>query len=229
MPRPAKVPAALLIEDLSFWPRYSIDGRHVNQMAEAIQSGKQLPAVVAERTSKRIVDGFHRTRAVIKANGPDAEIEVFWRTYKNDAEMFKEAIRLNASHGRKLTPFDHARITQRAKELGISMDEVAIELHIRITTLKKESKFGLRRSDGKTAIPLKRPLRHLADEVLTPEQEAYNEVSDGWTPRFHARQLIYALEAGLPEITESFAIDLTHLAELIDALELDVGPAAEAG
>jgi hypothetical protein len=220
--RPAKVPAALLVEDIGLWPRRTIDSSHVSGMVEALLAGVSLPPVIADRESKRLTDGFHRTRAAIRAYGPQAEVEVFWRDYPNEAAMFEEAVALNAAHGRRLTPYDHARIMARAKELGIDTEKIAKTLHVRKVTLQRKAKYGRIKINGDTEeVALKRGLRHLDGEILTEEQQAYNERSSGWPPAFHAHQLVMALEAGVPEVSENFGAALLHLRELIDGLALD--------
>lgn len=222
MARPAKIAAALLIEDLDFYPRATVDSSHVGGMAAALEAGAELPPIIADRKSKRIVDGWHRRRAVLKARGPDAEVEVFWRDYDSDAEMFEEAVALNATHGRKLTTWDHSRIKVRAGELGLNDKQVAVMIHrtegyveTRLVTATRTAVSG---KEPTRLVALKRPLRQFAGESLTPEQEAANEHSSGWSPSFHAHQLIMLIEAQAVEMTDDLAETLARLRDLLDGL-----------
>src|SRR5436190_4972945 len=100
---PQRVPASTLVLDYNLYPRHKLDPVNLRTLNEALDAGEALPSVIADKTSKRVVDGFHRTTVALRRN---VDVAVEWRTYKDDAAMFLDAVALNARHGVPLEPFD---------------------------------------------------------------------------------------------------------------------------
>src|SRR5688572_26888007 len=105
-------PARELIIDKDVYPRREVDGDHVFNLMEAIRTGAEVPPIVICKISKRVVDGVHRLTALQRLHGADYEVECIEKTYKNDAELFLDAIKYNSSHGRHLSRDDRARIAE---------------------------------------------------------------------------------------------------------------------
>lgn len=136
-----RVAVASLVQDWDLYPRTSVDPIHVADLLQVLKSGGFLPPVVADRATRKVVDGWHRLAAIRRYVGNDvkAETDVLWRDYQDDAEVFADAIRLNAGHGRKLSPFDRARCIMKAEELGLDPVTIASVLAITIQLLAQAS------------------------------------------------------------------------------------------
>ena len=105
-----KVRLSLLVEDYDFYPRSAVDSQHSRAIEDAIRAGIQVPPIIVEDKTMRIVDGWHRHRALRSIHGDaDPEIQVEIRVYANDGELLRDAGRLNATHGRALTSYDRQR------------------------------------------------------------------------------------------------------------------------
>jgi len=83
--------------DEQLYPRAQLDPMHVARLTAALQSGAQFPAIVVEARTYRLVDGRNRCEAC-KAIGIKT-IEALEKTYRNEADLFADAVRLNSSHG----------------------------------------------------------------------------------------------------------------------------------
>ena len=66
--------ASELLLDYDLYPRERIEPFNVNQMIEALTAGRELPPIIVDRKSLRVIDGFHRVKAYQRLHGPDAEI-----------------------------------------------------------------------------------------------------------------------------------------------------------
>lgn len=115
----AKVPLPSLVLDWGLYPRHEVDGSHVMDLVRALEAGESIPPVIACETTGKVVDGFHRCKANERAFGAEAEVDVEWRQYENEAEMFLDSVRLNARHGQKLTKVDMTRCLLKAGDLHI--------------------------------------------------------------------------------------------------------------
>jgi ParB-like chromosome segregation protein Spo0J len=185
-----KIPASSLVQDFHLYPRAQVDEYHVREMAEAMTAGATFPPVIADRKSKRIIDGFHRVRASQKLHGPNAEIDVELRTYPDEASMFQEAVMLNAAHGRNLTLYDKTRCLLVAKEMGITREVISGALNI---TVERAEKMLLERVAASGEV-LKRTMGHLAGETLTEEQAGHLRRAGGMDQLFYINQVVALLE-----------------------------------
>lgn len=214
-----KLKAAELVLDFDLYPRNNVDSHNVRNLVDALASGAELPPVIIDRKSKRVVDGFHRVRATLQHFGEEeAEIEVIEKTYKDDAAIFLDAMKYNAQHGAKLDPCDRTHCVIVAERLQIPLDAVAGALHMPV------EKLGRLRTDrtataGGLTIPLKRTVRHFAGKKLTKRQSEANDKLSGMNQVFYANQLIELLEAGMLDLTDESLIErLRHLHELLSGV-----------
>jgi hypothetical protein len=211
-----RVPAVELVEDLSLYPRLQVDDWYVSRLAEALRSGATLPPIVADRKSKRIVDGFHRRRAALRAFGPTAEVEVLFRDYPDERSLYLDALRLNAHHGKRLTTAEEVRAVIRGQELGIEPRVIADTLAIRVEKLEGLLERKTARGTVEPIVVLKPSFGHLAGEKLTREQELANKHSGGHQASFYARMLIQLLESGaVDENNRTLMERLARLHELL--------------
>jgi len=190
-----KLKVTKLVLDYGLYPRHEMDSTVTTDLAKAMEAGETLPPIIADRASLKVVDGFHRTTAALRIHGEDAEVQVELRDYASDAAMFLDAVRLNARHGYKLTKFDAARCMQKADEMSIDPDAMAGALAITVDTAAKLKAAKTAYDPQGNAIPIKRSLRHLSGQKLTERQTEFNRRASGWSIRFHAQQIIEAIES----------------------------------
>lgn len=205
---PVPVPLAELVEDLDLYPRHSVDTTNVQSLALALEAGANLPPVVACSKSKRIVDGWHRCRAYRRVVGNDAVIDVELINYPNEAELFADAVRRNASHGRRLDAIDQTRAIHMLEKFGWSSDRIAITMNVptqRVEKLRIKVAYG---DGGNTVIPgtktitLKRPVQHLVGQELTPAQTKVHDMLPGTSFLLIAKQLSEALRQNMVDLTD---------------------------
>lgn len=211
-PRIEMVKTATLTLDYNVYPRQQLDATNVRAMTHTLEAKLSLPPITADRPSRRVVDGFHRFTACQRYYGEDAEIAVLWQDYPDEAALFEDAIRLNATHGRKLTPFDQARCLIRAKELHLEPERVAAAMSM---TVERLANLELRKvaigRDSKL-VPIKHTLRHLAGQQLTEQQLSGNQAAGGPSGLYFVNQVINLLEQGLVDWQN------TRLLEQLDVL-----------
>jgi len=188
-----------LVLDFDLYPRTSVDSQHVGYMKEAAKAGCAFPPIVADQKSKRVTDGFHRKRMYEAMYGPGHRVQVILKRYKSEAEMFLDACRYNAAHGRALTTNDRTRCAILACRLRVDAKDLAGCLHVDPATLDR-----LRVDRTATApngkgvhVALKRTIKHKAGGTLTKEQVAANDKLSGMSQTFYVNQVIILIESGL--------------------------------
>lgn len=205
------VPIDRLVEDLTIYPRCAVDDQHVRALLDALRVGVTLPPPIIDAVSSRIVDGWHRVRAYRHMLGPTGSIEVIARTYASEAELIADAVRCNASHGRRLSRVDQVRSILLLEQAGV--DHRAISAILRVPEERVQSlRVRVAYVDGGQPEPLKRPVLHLRGQLLTAEQAAVHRELGGISFTLHARQLRRAIEAGL--IDQNDALLMAELATL---------------
>jgi len=211
----AKVKAATLVMDFALYPRNAINDYHARELQHALEAGAKLPPVVADRTTKQIIDGFHRVTAALRID-PKTEIEVLWRDFADDSARFTEAMRLNATHGQRLSTFDMARCAIRAQELKIDPEIVAGVLQL--STSRFEGIISRKTSFvGKDLVPIKQTTQHLAQETLSRSQADGVTATGGKQQLYYVNQVINLIEADiLDSDNERLMERLRFLASLLE-------------
>jgi hypothetical protein len=189
------IKAAFLVEDTAIYPRLQVDDLHAARLAETLLAGQELPPIVADKGSLRIVDGFHRRRAYMKALGEDAEVPVVLKDYLDEKALLLDALRYNAGHGKRFTTADEVRAFILAERVGLEPAAVADALAIRVERLTELASQRVALGSGAEKVVLKPALRHLAGTRLTPEQELANRHLNGNQAGYYARSLIDLLES----------------------------------
>lgn len=210
-----------LVLDYNIYPRRQIDRYHVNTMLEYLKGGGTLPPLVICAKSLRIVDGFHRRDAYrrISKDDPNFEVECVEKTYKNDAEIFLDSMRYNASHGRTLTRFDRAHCILLAKHLRVSDRDIAKVLHVAPRDIKQMLgvRSALKPGDTAELTAIKTTIKHKAGQRLTEEQSECNDKLGGMNQGFYVNQIIMLIENDLIEWdNEKLVEKLQRLAELLE-------------
>lgn len=210
--------AALLVLDFDLYPRNNVDSGNVSRILNAMAAGEEMPPVIIDKRTKRVADGFHRVRAALRKD-PDSSITVIEKAYKNDQELFLDAMRLNANHGAPLDPCDRTHCVLIAERLSIPIDAVAGALHMPSDRLGK-----LRTTRVATAasqpVPLKRTVAaQFNGKKLTARQAEANTKLSGMNQVFYANQLIELLESKMLDTDdEKLMARLQVLHELLDGV-----------
>lgn len=201
-----QIELAKLVEDFTLYPRNHVDATHVFDLVRALQSEQELPPIVADAKTLRIVDGFHRRRAWLKHLGDDAKVPVELRKYDDDAALFLDAVKLNAHHGRKLDRHDQSRILLRLEEMRVPPTVIAATLHVpesSLAALRVRVVF----TEGGQAMPSKRGLRHVNGQTMTAEQvRVIQSVRSGEAGRL-CLELSGLLDAGLVDLEDEQIVE----------------------
>lgn len=187
---------AALVLDFDLYPRNSVDSHNINNLKDALLAGSELPPIVIDQKSKRVVDGFHRVKAYLGLYGDEATASVVEKNYRNERELFLDAMRYNAQHGAKLDSCDRTHCIIIAERLKISSEDVAGALHMSVDKLAS-LKADRMATAGGLAIPLKRTIRWKAGSKLSPAQVEANDKLSGMNQQFYVNQLITLLETDL--------------------------------
>lgn len=224
--------ASQLIVDMDLYPRQKVNRYHVNSLAEALKAGSELPPVVADRKTKTVTDGFHRIEAWIKTEGAAVEIPVIWKDYKEKAEMFKDSVALNATHGKAFTVFDLGRILVKAEtDYKMQIDHVCRYLQItpykaeKILKRVKPIKRGRKKKDR---VYVKQGMTKLRNaDFITEVQAGINDHALGVAPLRLVNDLLAKIEGNCLLYTADFLYALEKLRDAIDIVLTEHGGDAD--
>jgi hypothetical protein len=206
-----------LVEDFDLYPRADVDSGHVSQIVEALAAGASLPPVVACSKTKRIVDGFHRSRATRRLFGNDSDISVLLKDYKDERELFLDAMRFNSCHGRNMTSYDRTHAMMLAERLEIEPSAVATALNMTVEKVTGwKSERAVKITGTRRMQPLKMPIRHMVGQQLTKEQADIVPKLGGNQQLFYVRQLRMLIDGDLIDReNEQLMTELRELAGII--------------
>lgn len=172
------IPLARLVLDWTLYPRHEVDSTQVSRLANALAVGEELPPIMVDRKSLRIVDGMHRYSAYLRTLGEDGEIPAVLKTYRNVQEMFLDAVRTNARHGVPLESIDQAHAVLLARDLGVGIGKLASAMAIpeaKLEPLNRSDSNRYATGPGGETVILKTALRHKGGGRLTKAQVAVND------------------------------------------------------
>jgi hypothetical protein len=193
----AEIALAKLILDWDLYPRTELDSVHLRDMVDALNAGEEMPPVVYDRRSFKLVDGFHRHAAYKRARGEDCAIPAEAHDYPNDAAVYLDGVRRNSRHGVMLSPLDRARIILRAGELGIKPAPLAEALAMPPGRLEEVMRGRIGTDPAGRPMILKRTIGWREGKRLTKQQAEVNEWLAGMRPSFYIGRVIDLLRANL--------------------------------
>jgi len=210
-----------LVLDYTIYPRKQIDSYHVHIIVDAIQNGAELPPIVIEKKTKRVVDGFHRHTAYKRVSGdnPECLVMCIEKNYKSEKDLFLDSMRFNASHGRTLSKYDRVHCLNVARELDIPDKDVAKILHIPPKDVQTLSvnRTAIRGNGKQRLEPIKGTIGHKAGQQLSDEQWQANTKLGGMKQSFYVNQLITLIENELIDTQDEKLMErLQRLGELLD-------------
>jgi hypothetical protein len=213
MTEPVKV--GELVEDLDIFPRRSVSDVRIDDMCYALDAGKVLPPILADRATRKIVDGIHRHRAYLKRLSAEAVIEAEFREFASNLEMLLESARVNAPQGMPLGRVDQSVVYIKAKQLVASDADIADVLGVTTTRLVRVQIRQANSSGG--PVPLPHGTEHLGGSYLSDEQVAELRRQRGATTLTKVRELAGLLNQDLAPLGSDPVLrqELATLAGLI--------------
>ena len=110
--------------DLKLYPRIKLGWLTAYQYSQAMRSGSEFPPIAVGSFEDKlyVVDGRHRieARKLLKEDYVQGTV----KPYSSFKEMFVDAVKLNAVHGRPLSVQEKVRIVDMLKEYGIEMEAI---------------------------------------------------------------------------------------------------------
>lgn len=216
-----RIKLSAIIEDFALYPRGDVDSGHVAHIAAAIESGQQMPDIIIERKSKRIIDGFHRKRAFVRVLGADGEVDVIVKEYPSEADMFLDAMKRNANHGRNLTSYDRTVAINKAVGFAIEPEYIAGALNMTVEKVNgwKVTRCAKLENSGRV-VALKQPIKHMAGRTMSKEQAAVVPKIGGNNVMFYVNQIKLLIENDLIDTDNEQLVDgLCSLIPLLKKFE----------
>jgi len=199
---------AELVLDWDFYPRHQLNTQHIASIVDAMRAGIEMPPVIVEKKSKRLVDGWKRSRAALHVHGKTATIQAVEKRYKNDAEFYLDAVRYNKEHGEAYSNYDRIHAALKAERLGLKKVAIAEALGMTVQKLESlEIRKTAVKTNGTEKIALKRSLGHMKGRRLNAQQRKVNEGACGWKPRFLADQLNSLISADLIDLKDKETLE----------------------
>jgi ParB-like chromosome segregation protein Spo0J len=213
-----RVPAASLVEDYDIYPRFAVNPHHVRRIADAFLAGVAMPPLLVEAGTLRLVDGFHRRRAALKAFGQDATVEVDERTYDDEAELVAEVIAANAGHGQPVSAAEMGRCLLLARKAGLDDLRIARCLNMTQIQLKNIEQRKIAFDEDGGQVPVKWTAGHLAQRVMSDRQQEGSRRAIGHAPLVYVNQVINVVENDLVDWNNTRLVEgLIRLHELLGA------------
>ena len=208
--------------DWDLYPRLKLGWLTAYQYAQAMRANAVFPPIVVGEFEGEfwVVDGWHRVEA-LKMLG-EQFVEAVVKRFESKRDMFVEAIKLNASHGRPLSVQEKVRLIHRLKEMKFEVEKISEIVKVPIDRIKR---FESRTVIGPNGKPVY--LKSVVAKASETKEQAVSVDQDKFNVRSVnalLEQLIELLESGVfpweDAKTKELAVRLYGL--LGEGLELKV-------
>lgn len=200
-----------IVIDPTLYPRNGVSSINVSRLAHAMKSGAKLPPVIVEIKTHRLVDGRHRYEAHVDQKLKT--IDVIEKSYKNEADLYADAVRLNIGHGEPLDSYTIRSAIIRLTTYGYSKEEISEVVRLPVEQIFKAER-GFATNESGQPIALKGGLRHLAGQKLDSHQQHINQVYSGPKVLFYVRQISGVLANNMHPTSAAFAHEMDALCDL---------------
>jgi len=143
----------LKISELKFdediYPRVKRNWLTAYSYSQAMKVGDVFPPIHVGifQGEKYVVDGWHRVEAC-KLLGIE-NVEALVKNYKSKREMFADAVRFNAKHGRPLSVQEKVRIIHKLEELKFTLKEISQIVKVPLDKIERFKVRVVRGVNGK--------------------------------------------------------------------------------
>jgi len=201
-----------LVNDSSIFPRGSVSDIQVNRLIQAMDAGVKVPPITVEKSTKRIVDGWHRTEAS-RRQGLKT-IEAIAKSYASEADLFADAVRLNIDHGLPLTSYHVRAAIVKLEQYGFERVKIGEVVRMTVEQIEKIER-GFASDEQGEPVALKSGLSNMRGATLSEAQLAVNRKYSGPKAVFFIRQLKGVIENDMwPTDHPTFAAEMDELCAL---------------
>ena len=179
-----KMDANLLVEDFNLYPRSKVDSSVVLEIIESISAGRTIPPVIVDKKSLRIVDGFHRRRAILKLYKDNPLIECELKEYDTENDLYLDAVRYNRGRGKDITGSELTGAILKGLELKIEPAALANCIGVTVERINNIVSMKATNIEHKNIlIALKGSVRHMRGIAVSNKQAKVIESASG-TPQW---------------------------------------------
>ena len=156
--------------DNNFYPRFKQSWVTVQDYAESMRIGAKFPPIVLGKHWGKfyLIDGFHRLKAYEQNGVKYVETEIL--KIKNKQQIYIEAVKLNAIHGRPFSFQEKINIAVNLEKMKIAPETITKIIGIGRKKLKQFKVEKISYTPSGNEVILKKPLEHLAGLNLDEEQ-----------------------------------------------------------
>lgn len=192
----------------------------VSRYRQAYRSGAEMPLIVIDKKTNKIISGNHRYMALLQEYGPDHEIEVKELTFKSEKERLEFFVRENATHGNPLDGISKKRLAIALTDAGATPEEIANLFNVSVRKVENWGDHGaivtIGRGKKTKMVPLKRGVEIPPNETITEKQYKEHITADrGVKPATMAAQLTRWLNNGWVSASDENVLAMEHLREAI--------------
>jgi len=165
-----------LVLSEKYYPRLKVSWKTAYAYAQAMKTGAKFPPIFVGlyKGKQYLIDGWHRVEA--NKNNKEKYTEAELKLFKNEKDMFLEAVKRNAIHGKPYSIQEKIDIANRLQDLKVDRIEISKITGIPLDKLPKLiERKTLTMPNGRKVV-LKASLEQSKDEII--------KLSEGSEPFF---------------------------------------------
>lgn len=191
---------------------------YVSRLRQAYRTGANIPLIILEEKSNRVVSGNHRGQAMLQEYGPDYEVEVISKDYATVREFLEDALKENVAHGWMMDQATRKRFSLALTSAGASPEEQAPLFNVSVKRIIDWGKgtVAVVGGDGKWVYEQGKGNIETEGPLTKTQYETHMSKDLGIHIHVMAEQLTRNLRDKLVANSEKNRIVLSELAEAIN-------------
>jgi len=135
--------------DWELYPRMNVNWLTALKYADAMKTGADFPPIVIGmyRGKRYVIDGWHRVEALKLLD--ESYVKAVVKPFGTWTDMFVEAVKLNITHGRAISPWEKARIIHKLKGLKFTLEQITEIVRVPVDKIERFAAKVVIGPDGK--------------------------------------------------------------------------------
>ena len=200
----------------------------VSRYRQAYRAGADMPPIVIDKKTRRIISGNHRYQAMVEEYGPDHSVDVVEKTFKTERERLEFFVKENATHGNALDGITKKRLSIALAAAGATPEEIASLFNVSVKRVENWGEHGAFVVFGNAKkpklVPMKRGVEVPQGQTISELQyKEHIDADRGVKPVTIAAQLTRWIRNGWVAASDENVAAIKRLGNVIEAWMDDVG------
>ena len=192
-----------------------IKSQVVNSYMQKMEIGCEFPPLLIDQNNV-LIDGHLRYASYCKLYQMDYKVSVIQKMFSSLKDRLLAAAEENSKNGHRMESYEEKKLYVRLKHLAVTDIMISKALGVTVNQIHRMEN-GLIKIVGKSSLlnksepvddfrPIKRCVSLPIKEMTEKQWDIMDKKASGWSPSFHANQIVLHIKEGYVDLTNEDTI-----------------------